>query len=130
MIIGFTGTQRGMTTRQQRELRFRIKHLRVLEFHHGDCVGADQQAHAIIRELHPKAKVVVHPPINEAKRAFCAADEVLPPKEYLDRNHDIVAASQLMFATPLTRYEVARSGTWATIRHAWAKGTDIEVIKP
>ena len=46
------------------------------------------------------------------------SDQTLPPKDYLDRNHDIVDQTDLLIATPKENTEVLRSGTWATIRYA------------
>ena len=50
--IGFTGTQEGMSEKQRSSLRqvladFFADGARV--FRHGDCIGADAQAHAIAK---------------------------------------------------------------------------------
>jgi hypothetical protein len=118
MIIGFTGTQRGMSDRQKKGLRV---HLLVAEpgseLHHGDCFGGDEEAHEMALEL--GLRIVIHPPLNNSKRAFCkGAHLVLPPKYYIDRNHDIVDVSALLIAAPKTDEEEVRSGTWATVRYA------------
>jgi hypothetical protein len=118
MIYGFTGTQIGMSPRQKIGLR---AHLIVAEpgseFHHGDCIGADEEAHYIALEL--GLRIVIHPPLNDSKRAFCKlATLVLEPKDYIPRNHDIVDASEVLIAAPKTYEEELRSGTWATVRYA------------
>lgn len=122
MIIGYTGTQLGMSDRQKAGLR---THLLLAEpgseFHHGDCTGGDEEAHAIALEC--GLRVVIHPPINPNKRAFCkGAAVVLESKDYIPRNHDIVDASQLLIAGPKTNDEELRSGTWATVRYARKTG--------
>jgi hypothetical protein len=93
-------------------------------FHHGDCVGWDAYAHSIV--LATGKPIVVHPPIDEKYRAFCAGPEgqvlVAEPRPYLWRNGDIVRASFKMVAVVATPQEVLRSGTWATIRRARAHG--------
>jgi hypothetical protein len=119
MKIGFTGTQRGMTEEQVNSVAFFIAELNPTEVHHGDCIGADADFHKLVRATCPQAKIVIHPPLNESKRAFCEGDEILPAKDYLVRNHDIVEASEVMIATPEQVTEQKRgSGTWATIRYS------------
>jgi hypothetical protein len=119
MKIGFTGTQRGMTEEQVNSVAFFLAELNPIEVHHGDCIGADADFDKLVRATCPQAKVVIHPPINESKRAFCKGDVVLPAKEYIARNHDIVDAVEIMIATPEQTDEQKRgSGTWATIRYS------------
>jgi hypothetical protein len=121
--IGFTGTQRGMTEIQAETISNYFGD--GVEFHHGDCTGADEQAHRLAKAA--GCLIIIHPPINPNKRAFCIADNILPQKDYLDRNHDIVDATELLLATPGEQEEQLRSGTWATIRYArkWKKPTII-----
>lgn len=128
MKIGFTGTKQGMTSHQIAgfyEIIGNIIH--ISEFHHGDCVGADEQAHNLIRNC----DIIVHPPSNPSKRAFCKGYKFIwEEKDYLDRNHDIVDACDLLVATPCSRYEVTRSGTWATVRYARKRNKRIIIIWP
>ena len=137
MKVGFTGTQHGMTTRQHQQVIEKLLGLDVSEFHHGDCIGSDAEAHAIAQSL--GIRVVVHPPENDAKRAFVAlsqgtaqrhADENHVPRPYLKRNHDIVLACKLLIATPKQHREQRRSGTWATIRFANRNGVEVVIIEP
>jgi hypothetical protein len=114
--IGFTGTQQGMTQSQKDMVKYFLGFFAVSEVHHGDCVGADAEFHAIARS--ERLKVALHPPTNPAKRAFCEADEEFPKKDYLVRNREIVDNSDILIATPKTKKEEVRSGTWSTIRYA------------
>lgn len=99
------------------------------EFHHGDCIGSDAQAHEIAQAF--GCKIVIHPPINPSKRAFCKGEiTILEPRQYLDRNHDIVDACETLIATPKTSEEELRSGTWATIRYARKTGKNVIVLHP
>jgi len=142
MKLGFTGTQIGMTPRQADAFRQFIESKGVTEFHHGDCIGADAQAHSIARVRH--IPVIVHPPSDPKKRAYvefgalsiiaCGSDPfsmyVRPEKPYIERNHDIVDETDELVATPKSVYEELRSGTWATIRYAQKLGKPVTLIMP
>lgn len=134
--IGFTGTQQGMTDIQEGRLRGYISGVMsdlcidIKEFHHGDCIGSDTQAHYLVREHDPNILVFIHPPINKTKASNLAGDVVLKPKDYIARNHDIVDAVELLIATPNEEEEQLRSGTWATIRYARKQHKPILIIMP
>jgi hypothetical protein len=119
--IGFTGTQSGMTQRQGEVVWWLVRHKQFYA-HHGDCVGADAEFHAIVKQVEWCYGVVVHPPTNASKRAFVALDPVRDvvrlEKPYLERNHDIVDESTWLIATPKEDFMVLRSGTWSTVRYA------------
>ena len=135
MIIGFTGTQKGMTPEQYDyvELLLERKMDEIECVHHGDCIGADSDFDYCSSRV--MLKIVIHPPINPSKRAFCwkrryEKHDWVEPKEYLERNHDIVDACDMLMATPGEFEEILRSGTWATIRYARKKGKKIFIIFP
>lgn len=131
MKIGFTGTQNGMSIPQMDILQKLFNKVKVNgEFHHGDCIGADQQAHKIA--LLFKMKIYIHPPQDSKKRAWCSGPNViiLPVKDYLVRNKDIVNVTQVLIATPADEYEQLRSGVWSTIRYAKKIGKPIRIIYP
>lgn len=139
--IGFTGTQSGMTLEQKRYFKKFILAVITgtkkkwgeveLHFHHGDCRGADKDAHSIIASLQREFVIHIHPPLNPSKRAFCVGTIEHPAREYLDRNHDIVDVARIMFATP-SEYEeqFQGSGTWATIRYSLKTKTPLYIIFP
>lgn len=130
MIVGFTGTQRGMTDAQIITFAHLIKELQIKEIHHGDCIGADVEAHYIVRDQLPDCRIVGHPPDNPSKRAFCEVDEEKDKLPYLKRNQKIVDAAELLIATPREDDEVLFSGTWATIRRARKASTPVGIILP
>lgn len=130
MIVGFTGTSDGMTLLQKTYLVSALANLGPEEFHHGDCVGADAEAHDIVRKEWPRCKIVIHPPENDYKRAFKAGDEILEPRPYLVRNKAIVARCEELVAAPKTLAEELRSGTWATIRTARRCGKLVHLLRP
>ena len=125
MKIGFTGTQKGMTPVQKAEVAFLITGEN--EFHHGDCVGADEQAHHIA-EIR-KVPIVKHPSTNGKKRAFCKGGKEVKPKPYLVRNRDIVNATDELVAAP-SGPEVLRSGTWSTVRYALKQEKLVHIVMP
>jgi hypothetical protein len=131
-IIGFTGRQTLPTRAQIDTLLFVLAE--VTELHHGDCIGADAEAHCIMVGMAERIGArfpVLHPPDNPVKRAYSAPfSEVRPPKPYLIRNHDIVDETRGLIAVPSTDEEQLRSGTWATVRYARTLGRPIWIIVP
>lgn len=146
MKVGFTGTQKGMVDDQINTFvqllrnfaeRYSVEPLAnpEMEFHHGDCVGADADANNIVRGFSsagqlPGFKIVSHPPIVQSKREFSIADEERPPKPYLERNHDIVDECDILIACTKGFKEEQRSGTWATIRYAIKTKKPVIIILP
>jgi len=133
MHIGFTGTQLGMTEAQKNVferilLSLQKKKKEKLVFHHGDCIGADAEAHKIAKAL--GYWIIGHPPENESKRAFCNVDDQEEPYEYLYRNTRIAKCSDLLIATPKEYSEQMRSGTWSTIRRGRTAKKNIIIIFP
>lgn len=115
MIVGVTASRRGMTLNQLDELCEGLIALGATELHHGDCVGGDEQAHAIGRSL--GLRIVGHPPDNPRLRAFCDCDELRPELPYMVRNRAIVTTCELLAGGP-DRPRSPRSGTWLTIGYA------------
>lgn len=115
MKIGVTGARNGWTKAQESQFRDSIQKLRIDEFHHGDCVGVDEQAVGVVREYFGEI-IHTHPPLNSKHRAHVGGKLYLP-KEYIERNHDIVDAVDALFVVPATDSEIQRSGTWATYRY-------------
>jgi hypothetical protein len=118
--VGITGAQRGITPEARASLIMALQEVKAEEVHHGDCVGADASAHAEALKL--GLRVVLHPPIQDAFRAFCAGHSrtvtILPPLAYTVRNRKIVDGTDGLIALPATKEEQLRSGTWSTYRYA------------
>lgn len=128
MKVGFTGSQAGMTAIQFGLFLGKMRWLSPTEFHHGDCIGSDFNAHNIVREYFPECIIVIHPPLIHRKRAFCKGDFSYDAAEYLVRNHDIVNMTECLVATPSSNLERLRSGTWATIRYARKMQKPVHII--
>jgi hypothetical protein len=134
IVVGFTGTQKGMTDAQKVQVGLMLADTKIRLAHHGDCIGADDDfdllcsVHGIRRHHHPCDIV--------EKRAHCAAKKragvevVYAPRPPLKRNHGIVALSDILLATPGGFEEELRSGTWATIRHARKRGMLVLIVWP
>lgn len=141
-LIGITATQTGCTEEQVARARTGLYvrlhyitshyHRVVVALAHGDCIGGDAQMHAVAREF--GIAVQLHPPINPAKRAWCQmlpGEIVMPPDEYIARNHAIVDSVRFLIALPKEEHgEELRSGTWATVRYARKIGRPGIIVRP
>lgn len=143
-IVGWTGTQNGITVPQQEWANHMMRGIGMIEFHHGACIGADAFAHMIAVDYFtgstgydgiPEKPIVVHPPLDMRKvemRCLLRDQEivkVMPRKKFLIRNKDIVNDSRVLLATP-DGQEKLRSGTWSTIRYAAKLGLPIKICYP
>lgn len=131
MKIGFTGSRNGMTGQQATQFMQVVLGLArpISEFHHGDCVGADDTAHDLIR-LNVGCKIVIHPPTRSVLRAWRKGDMFREEKNYIPRNCNIVDETDMLIATPNTDQEIMRSGTWQTVRYAKRQGKRTVIIYP
>jgi hypothetical protein len=134
MKIGFTGTRVGMTPKQEKEIAHLLR--AQSELHHGDCSGADYQAHLIALRLNVP-KIVIHPPTDDKLRAHCERYKVentsvvvKPAADFLVRDKDIVLACEMLIAAPSTFKEKRRSGTWTTLRYAREAGCPWVLVYP
>lgn len=119
MIVGFTGSRTGITSRQSKWLNDFFDENDISRLLHGDCQGADEAADTIAMKHGVKRWAM---PGTDAQgrmpyRAYCAAEYIAEPRPYLVRNQDIVRLCELLIALPKSAERV-RSGTWATIRYA------------
>ena len=135
MKLGFTGTRKGITPEQKAELIIILDNILIDQFHHGDCVGADEAAHEIALACEIRY-IEIHPPKLDQHRAFCYHDKrsdltvvVHKPDEYMNRNRKIVFETDGLVATP-SGPEVQRSGTWSTIRYAMKEKKPVLIIWP
>lgn len=133
MSYGFTGTRNGPTEFQM------LAFINLIceqfeddeEFHHGDCVGADEEMHETMKLWLPDAKIIIHPPEDPTYRAFCKPYHFIhDPKPFLDRNKHIVDSSKKLIACPEGFEEKMRSGTWSTIRYARKRNIPRSIIWP
>jgi hypothetical protein len=139
--IGFTGTSKGMASEQKLQLAALFGVLKdeyaghQIEFHEGHCIGADEQAAKLAKQF--GFRVVAHPGYNSRNPSgtlfrsdWGGADETREPQPFIKRDKHIVDETIRMIATPLTRQETTRSGTWTTIRYARRQGKKIDILYP
>lgn len=128
--IGFTGNQEGMTDAQKDVLEKLLVGLAPGWFHHGWCIGSDEQSDPIARNV--GFQVIGHPPIKTTKMSKTLPDPAImcEPRDYLDRNTDIAVACPVVIAAPKQTKEILYSGTWSTIRRARKYSTFTIILWP
>jgi hypothetical protein len=99
-----------------------------VEAHHGDCDGGDKEFHVIATVL--GCRTIAHPPVNPAKRAWCKADEVRAPKDYLSRGRDIASETWELLAAPQSPEPDPHSRTWITAGYAAQMGHPVWIFLP
>lgn len=137
--VGFTGTRRGMSDAQGFTFwNFLMAIPGPIELHHGDCVGADDEAASTVAGFTYgngiKARIVCHPPVDSSHRANNPhATETRAPKTHFARNRDIVDETEMLIATPWQSEIPPKGtggGTWQTIAHALKTGKPVTIIWP
>lgn len=134
MILGFTGTRRGMTGAQQRTVARLIAQVAgasesAVVGLHGDCVGADVDFHLLCRRV--GLQVTCRPCTLDDYRAHTDARIIAPPERPMARNRKIVADADFVMGCPPNREIIKRgSGTWATIGMALSARKKLYVVYP
>lgn len=116
MKIGITGTRFGMTQSQDAVACALFASIGFIELHHGDCVGADAEAHDIADR--GRAHITIHPPVDTEHRAYKVGHFTNPSKTHFARNREIVHACDILIAFPYNEHEEGKGGTWYTINYA------------
>ena len=129
MHVSFTGTRRGLTEEQRTSLKKIFTEAKATVFTHGDCVGADYDAHMVAHEM--GLTIRKRPCYLDTQRAFAEEGEtVADPEAPLDRNKKIVDEGKILVACPGQDFEERRSGTWYTIRYARKINKPLVIIWP
>lgn len=129
-LVSFTGTRNGMTDAQKSSFAEIISLLKPVCFIHGDCLGADHDAHNLTKEHSPETKIAIRPCFYKNMRAYCKGDIEFPEKHPLDRNVDIVEDGELLIACPKKMTKEQTGGTWHTINFARMNNLSLIVIWP
>lgn len=132
MRVGFVGNLSGLTSAQKEALICWVAEndFEITEFHHGDNVGADDQADTIVREFALAfCRIIVHPANSNSVRAF-TSDKDWPydkPEIVVEtrrkrppilRNCEIVEQVDMMIVAPKTREPINHSCTWFAYGYA------------
>lgn len=140
MIIGFTGTRKGLTNQQLawlvRTFEDGVADGTMTQVHHGACIGADAAVHA--QALECNIPIHVWPPVNPK---YLAVETITPhplvtvhPKmPYLDRNRQIVGATYGLVALPKQNEQPDRmlwGGTWYTVDFAERTNKPVIICYP
>ena len=128
MNIGATGTEHGATEPQLEKavslIAKRIKRYGSARLCQGCCIGFDEQITVAAKERWPdEVFICAHPPLLVAKlsqQAVDLSDRVMPAKDYLSRDRDIVRHGRdwVVGAPEGFRYRTRGSGTWYTLTYA------------
>jgi len=135
MIIGFTGTREGMTSKQYQTVVRLLGELKPDTVVHGDCYGSDTDFHKICMKIkggilgNNPPSIVIRPSNLSTRAHNDGADIIHPEKAPLNRDLDIAQNCDKLIATPRQDTEVLRSGTWTTIRYARRFGKVIYIVK-
>lgn len=142
MKIGFTGTRKGMTTAQHNSFCALLMDLKPTEFHHGACVGADEEAVQVVSVMsHAPVHVVARPgrsahsDTNElmSKVAISLSQCRCSPMTHFARNRKIVESCEALVATPWQSERQplgTGGGTWYTIQYAEKLGKPVYFVWP
>lgn len=129
MHIGITGTRYGMTAEQKTRLIQAVEKFKPEFIHHGDCVGADSDAHDIA--VKRGIDIHIHPPIEGKLRKFNNDYKSIEEcKNYFARNRDIVNSSDVTLGFPKQNTRQHKGGTWYTIKYAEKQGKKLYIIYP
>ena len=129
MKVSFTGSRQGMTNAQKTTFNYLMYEMGILLLIHGDCVGADADAHNLA--MNQLIEIRKRPCNIERLRAFSEGGEVVAePEPPLNRNRKIIDDGEQLIACPDSFQEKQRSGTWATIRYAKKCHKAVTIIWP
>jgi hypothetical protein len=130
--VGFTGTRFGMTDKQKETVARLLDKIGGTFFHHGDCVGADEEAAGIAGLL--GYKLICHPPIKDEHRAYTKGnDYVLKPKSHFARNRDIVDETDILIGCPQYDEPITKQtmgGTAYTVNYSRKQSKPSIVVSP
>jgi len=135
IIVGFTGTREGMTADQMEGVAALLDQYRTAGAkiaHHGVCTGSDDDFDWLAKLA--GYQTIGHPGVNAhgqcPTRGRRKPDVMLAEEPFLVRDRKIVDVITVLIATPKSRFEETRSGTWATVRYARQVRREIAIVYP
>ena len=134
IVVGFTGTRKGMTHEQCEAVAFLLDATGPFTGAlHGDCVGADAQFHELVADR--GMRIFLHPGPDGPWRAHCTRGLpfVAPEQPFTKRNQTIVGGCHVLVAVSGTAHEPRPGrgqGTWSTVRYARRIGRAVYIVWP
>ncbi len=139
--IGFTGCRAGPTIVSRKKFIEVIQRLSPDIFHHGACVGWDEESVVIVRRFFWNCQIIAHPGISAKARhgdknpdrsevAMKLSDKIEREDTHFSRNRTIVNLSDWMVGCPPTFEVQDKGGTWYTIGYAEGQNKPISIITP
>lgn len=130
MVVGFTGTRKGLRSPQNVTMRRFIRDIGMTRFVHGGAPGSDTLAHYATRAYYRDICIEIHPCPQPGSTVWLPMGncEIYPELPPLERNRIIVGRIHGLLAAPATDVEAA-SGTWATVRYAREIGCPVYIIR-
>lgn len=141
-IIGFTGTRRGLTPAQLDTFHQLVGEIQPREFHHGSCLGADEDAALSVSfRSDIRTDIMAWPGkpasggANEflSQRAIEASNYVMREMTHFARNREIVKAATHVIGCPWQASRPPKGtggGTWYTLEQGEKAGKVVIVIWP
>jgi len=133
MKVGFTGSREGMSDSQKKRVKELLEEnventpISLNQFHYGDYIGADDEAHLMAKEL--KYDTHCHGPKSFDNRKLNHGD--INYKETECNFLLLVKYTNLLIATPNSiESENEKSGVWCTVRNAKSLNKKIHIIYP
>lgn len=124
MIIAVSASREGLTPYQAERVTHALRRPQVTGIVHGDCVGGDEDVHAIARKL--GLDCFAYPSNLPRFRAHTDATLLAEPAEPLTRNVWIVEYGRALVACP----SASSRGTWHAVSCARSRGKALVVYGP
>lgn len=132
MIVSFAGTRQALTGSQGRSLYLVLSRLVVLEAHHRDGVGADEDFHGLVRSMDFPTHVVIHPP-DDDDRAFLPGDSAWNSFPRLVLDNHLVEVCDLLLAAPANMAgptPAHKEEPWDVVERAQDSGKQVYLFWP
>lgn len=133
MILGFTGTRKGLSSDQVILLHWDIEDSEADLLIHGGAEGADEVADDAAARANIPIEIypcIAHRFLLWTEIGDGVVRRVHAPTPPLIRNQIIARRCDRLIATPAGEEEEMRSGTWATVRYARKAGKRVTIITP
>lgn len=132
MVLAFTGTRQGLTKKQTENLKNFLERgkKKIKLCLHGDCLGADEQFHNLVRNILDCQIWSYWVPGKWNAEKHKDSDKNFKRKNYLQRNREMVVHADLIIGFPKENKIANRGGTWYTISYAKVYDKRVGIFYP